>query len=232
MASSFEAKTLPLGRTIVHCLITWLGLASCATMVQGTTQELQFKSSPDDAIVTLTKKVIDDEFEDKWHGESRVLGKTPLTIEVKRDEDHFVTFTKEGFKPETVNLTTEVEGWFWGNIFFGGIIGSAVDGLSGALHEYSPDQFFVVLVPEAATRVEGATLKSQRDKAREFMVRQHANLVESLIRGGGEELDALLRMLNVQSGQEEVARKKLRSLSELYESPADFADHAAALFLK
>lgn len=232
MASAVEGDAVPFRWTAPPCLLAWLCLASCATLASGTTQELHFKSSPEEAVVTLTKKVTDDEFEDKWHGESRLLGKTPLTIELDRDEDQFVTFTKEGFKPETVNLTTKVDSWFWGNILLGGIIGSAVDALSGALFEYSQHQFFVVLTPEGGSRVEDATLKTQRDKAREFIVRRHANLLENLNRGGGEDLDALLRMLNVPSGQEAVARQKLRSLSEVYDSPPDFADHAAALFLK
>jgi len=213
-------------------LFAWMCLSSCATIAEGTVQQLHFKSSPEEAVVTLTKKVPEDELEGKWHEESRVLGTTPLTIEIDRDELQSVTFKKEGFKPETMALPTRVNGWFWGNILLGGVIGSAVDALSGAVYEYSQDQYFVVLTPEGGSRVEDATLKANRDKVRAFVIKRHPALLENLNRGGGEELESLLRLLNVPPGQEGVVRRKLRSLAEVYDSPADFADHAAALFLK
>ena len=44
--------------------------------------------------------------------------------------------------------------WFWGNILFGGVFGSTTDGLSGSVHEYSPSQFFITLVPMTGSPAE------------------------------------------------------------------------------
>ena len=37
--------------------------------------------------------------------------------------------------------------WFFGNIVIGGLLGSTTDGVSGAINEFSPDQYFVTLSP-------------------------------------------------------------------------------------
>jgi hypothetical protein len=39
-----------------------------------------------------------------------------------------------------MGLTRSVSGWVWGNIVFGGIIGLAVDAITGGLYKLSPEQ--------------------------------------------------------------------------------------------
>ena len=177
---------------------------------------MSFQSNPDDVTVTVT---------------GRVLGKTPFTIQLDKKKDQTVVFTKEGYKPLTMELATTMDTWFWGNIVLGGFIGSTTDGLSGAVHQYSPSQYFVSLQPEGVT-TESPTLKSQREKAKDFIVRNYANLMTDLSTGSGENVNSLMRLLNIGKDKEADALQKILGLSELFKDPPVFADQVMALYLK
>lgn len=207
-------------------------IGGCATLNSGSTQYVRFQSSPEDVVVTMIKKVRGDGPEETWHDVSHVLGKTPFAAELDKEEGQSVVFSKEGYKPVRVILTTTLDSWFWGNLVFGGPFGSTTDNMSGAMHEYSPSQYFITLTPSGGSLIENATLKSQRDKAREFIVGHYSNLMTNLSRGGGEDLTALLRLLHLEAAQEADAHRKIRALSEVYTDIPQFADHVTDLYLK
>ena len=118
------------------CMVLTLSLlAACATIVSGTTQEVTFQSSPDDVVVTLTALDTDDPTKIEKNV-THVLGNTPLTIEIDRGDDHTVTFSKAGYKPLQLELTTESNPWLAANIFIGGGFSSTTDLMSGAAYEY------------------------------------------------------------------------------------------------
>lgn len=199
--------------TIIVCAAM---LGGCASIMHGTTQEMSFQSNPDGVTVTVT---------------GRVLGKTPFTVQLDKKKDQSVIFTKEGYKPVTMELTTTLDPWFWGNIVLGGLIGSTTDGLSGAVHQYSPSQYFVSLQPEGVM-IESSTLKSQREKAKEFIVSHYENLVSDLSKGSGENVSALMLLLNIGKDKEDDALNKMRALSELFKDAPTFADQVIVLYLK
>ena len=101
-------------------------------MVDGPTQEMTFQSSPEGVTVTAIRRVLHG---DEWTDEDRVLGKTPLTLHMDREDKQRVIFAKEGYKPIEMKLVTVTNGNFWGNISCGGIIGASIDALSGAGYE-------------------------------------------------------------------------------------------------
>ena len=68
------------------------------------------------------------------------LGQTPVIAELSRKEQHFVTIELDGYMPYETTLTKSVSGWVWGNILFGGLIGLAVDAISGGLYNLTPEQ--------------------------------------------------------------------------------------------
>lgn len=113
-------------------IISLLHIQGCATIVSGTTQEVSFQSSPDEATVKVDGKPI---------------GKTPLTVQLDKEKGQTLAFEKDGYKTVTMRLSTSLEPWFWGNIVTGGLLGSTTDGVSGAVNKYSPDQYFVTLTP-------------------------------------------------------------------------------------
>lgn len=100
-------------------------LASCATIIHGTRQEIGFSSSPTGAIVFIDKKE---------------LAKTPFIASLTRKDKHLVRIEMPGYEPFEMLITKKVSGWVWGNIVFGGLIGLIVDAVSGGIYELNPGQ--------------------------------------------------------------------------------------------
>jgi RNase P/RNase MRP subunit p29 len=206
-----------LKRLALVIVIVSLFQHGCASIISGTTQEMTFQSNPEDVVVTISGKVV---------------GKTPTTVQLDKKSGQSVVFSKDGYKPITMQLESGMDPWFWGNIVLGGVIGSTTDGISGAVHKYSPNQYFVTLQPEGTNRVDGPTTKSQKDKAKEFIVANYERLAEEIKNGEGDNLAALNSLLNIPTDQQEDSLKKMRTLSEVFTDPPTFADQLSALYIK
>ena len=100
-------------------------LAGCATIMQGTTQAVGISSNPTGATVTV------DNIQN---------GKTPVVANLKRKDNHIVKIEMAGYQPFEATLTRQTSGWVWGNIVFGGLIGLAVDAISGGMYKLTPEQ--------------------------------------------------------------------------------------------
>lgn len=111
-----------------------LTLTACATIMHGTSQELGISSNPSGAKVTIG---------------NQDFGSTPVIADLKRGKEHIVKIELEGYLPYETTLTKKVSGWVWGNIVFGGLIGLAVDAISGGLYNLTPEQI------QAELRAEG-----------------------------------------------------------------------------
>lgn len=169
-------------------------------------QTLTFNSEPDDATVTVA---------------GRVVGKTPLSVKIDKGKHQTLTFEKEGYKTHTAQLSTSLDGWFWGNILLGGVIGSTTDGMSGAMHEFSPDQYFVTLSKNGAFGM--ATSKSR--KIKEMVVAFGDDVRAELASGGGERTQVILHLVGINPGDKEydVNVDVLRQLANKNENDLDFA---------
>ncbi|MEL7298004.1 MAG: PEGA domain-containing protein [Pseudomonadota bacterium] len=110
-------------------------LGGCASIIHGTTQTIGISSSPSNATV-------------KSNG--LVLGNTPLTAELSRKENHIIAIELEGYLPFETTLTRSASGWVWGNIVFGGLIGLAVDAISGGFYKLTPEQIEAELLAGSA----------------------------------------------------------------------------------
>lgn len=111
-------------------------LTGCATIIQGTTQTVGLSSTPSGAQIYLN---------------NMPLGTTPLMAELKRKDNHVLRIELEGYKPYEATFTRSVSGWVFGNIVFGGIIGLAVDAISGGMYKLTPDQVAAQLAVSAAS---------------------------------------------------------------------------------
>jgi hypothetical protein len=67
-------------------------------------------------------------------------GVTPVVVDLKRNDRHTIRVAMAGYQPFEMDLTRSVSGWVWGNLVFGGLIGLAVDAISGGLYKLSPEQ--------------------------------------------------------------------------------------------
>lgn len=117
-------------------------LVSCGTIIHGTSQDVGISSSPTGAKVTIDNKE---------------YGKTPTTATLKRKDHHVVKIELEGYQVYETNLTRKVSGWIAGNILFGGIIGLAVDAISGGMYKLTPDQI------ESTLNKEEMSINGKRD---------------------------------------------------------------------
>jgi|GEM_PF-1459731 len=107
--------------------------SGCATIIHGTTQAIPVTSEPPGATVVVTT------------GDGRAT--TPGTLELKRKTGHILTFSKDGYKPDTVKLESVLSGAVAGNILLGGVIGWGVDATTGADSRLVPESVHVVLTP-------------------------------------------------------------------------------------
>lgn len=113
-----------------------LGLTACATIMQSTYQGISVSSSPSGAEVTI---------------DSRSYGRTPTVAQLARKTNHLVKIELPGYLPFEMYLTRRVSGWAWGNIVFGGLIGLAIDAISGGLYKLTPDQVAATLAKNQGT---------------------------------------------------------------------------------
>lgn len=100
-------------------------LTSCATIMHGSRQSIGITSNPSNASVWI---------------DSMYLGNTPIIVELARNNNHSLKIELEGFQPYEAIFTRQLSGWIFGNIIFGGIIGIAVDAVSGAIFRLTPEQ--------------------------------------------------------------------------------------------
>jgi len=100
-------------------------MLGCASIMHGTSQQIGIGSTPSGARVTVG-------------GQS--FGSTPVLANLKRGDSHIVKIELDGYFPYETTLTRRVSGWVWGNLLFGGLIGLAVDAISGGIYNLTPEQ--------------------------------------------------------------------------------------------
>ncbi|MFZ6044771.1 PEGA domain-containing protein [Pseudomonas sp. CR3202] len=188
-----------------------LVVSACATIVDGKTQSVTFNSEPQGAEVSVA---------------GRVMGTTPVTAQVDRDKNLAVTFSKDGYKQYTTQMGTTTNSYFWGNIVLGGLIGSTVDASTGAMYEYSPNQYFVTLKPDAPL----AVTTSKPRKIKEIVVGAGAELRHELATGGGENTNAILAVVGVGSTDAPAAVKALAKMAASTKNDLDFAESIIAMY--
>jgi uncharacterized protein YceK len=118
---------------IIICIACIPILIGCATIMHGTTQNIGISSTPTGASV-----IIDD----------IPRGTTPVFVDLTRKDNHIVKVEMPGYTPFEATIVRKTSGWVWGNIIFGGLIGLAVDAISGGLYKLTPDQVSAMLQEE------------------------------------------------------------------------------------
>lgn len=116
-------------------LLVATSLAGCATIMHGGSQDIGISSSPTGARVTV----------DNMAG-----AQTPYIAKLSRKDNHLIKITMDGYAPAELTLTKAVSGWVWGNVAFGGLVGLAVDAISGGLYNLSPNQLQATLARQGA----------------------------------------------------------------------------------
>ncbi len=112
-------------------------VGGCATIIAKSSQIITVASVPDSAAVKITNAA----------GTAVHSGTTPMTVTLKKGRGYFkaenytVSFSKDGYQTRDVTVRGQVNGWYFGNIVFGGLIGMlAVDPATGAMYTLRPEQ--------------------------------------------------------------------------------------------
>ncbi|WP_299327972.1 hypothetical protein [Parasphingopyxis sp.] len=121
-------------RVLTSFLIVPLAISTggCATILNGTSQDVGFWSDPEGAIVEIS---------------TGQVCTTPCEFSMRRGDDLRVDFELEGFKPEFVYVQSRLGGSTFGNILAGGGIGAVIDGSNGASNHLYPRPVYIRLVP-------------------------------------------------------------------------------------
>jgi hypothetical protein len=129
-------------KLFIACSVLALSLSGCASIISGSTQTMTFQSTPEYSNITILNRA----------GNKIHVGQSPVTINLKRgagffkSEKYQVTFEKEGFETKTINISSSINGWYVGNILFGGWIGLLiVDPATGAMYTLDSKNSNVVL---------------------------------------------------------------------------------------
>jgi hypothetical protein len=94
----------------------------CATLIQPGPDHVKVTSIPDGADVYLN---------------GIPVGKTPMMLSLRRNDDAHIELKKEGYPPLVVDRHKVLSGWFLGNLLIGGLIGMGVDVASGNVSKHS-----------------------------------------------------------------------------------------------
>jgi hypothetical protein len=118
-------------------------LTSCASIVSKSSYAVTIDSEPTGADVTVRNE----------DGQVVHSGRAPTLLTLKASDGYFsranytVDVNLPGYNSTSSQLSAKMDGWFWGNIIFGGLIGMLiVDPLTGAMWKL-PERHVVQLNP-------------------------------------------------------------------------------------
>jgi len=115
---------------------TLLMVSGCASIVSDSSYPVAIHSTPDASNFTITNR----------SGVMVHSGITPTIVTLKagagyfKSETYNIKVSKEGYTDKTFVLTSSLDGWYWGNILVGGLIGMLiVDPITGAMYKLPAD---------------------------------------------------------------------------------------------
>lgn len=118
----------------------------CSSIVDGRDQHVKINSNPAGATFSIYDKT----------GKALVTNTTPANLTLNRrhgyfdGEDYKMILEAPGYYPYEVHVKSTVDGWYFGNIIFGGLIGLLiVDPATGAMYTLKPAELNITLVSSA-----------------------------------------------------------------------------------
>lgn len=129
-------------------MATTMLLSSCASIVSKGSYPVSINSAPSEAKILIKDK----------KGIEVFSGQTPATIKLRAGSGFFgkaryqVTFSKSGYDTKTVPVEFKLDGWYFGNILLGGLIGMLiVDPATGAMYKLETEFLNETLIQSTAS---------------------------------------------------------------------------------
>jgi hypothetical protein len=149
-------------------------MSSCASIFTSSSSEVRINSDPRDAKVQIINR----------KGKQIYEGRTPATITLNHSSSFFkraeytVKFSLEGYEPREITLHTTVQGWYWGNLLIGGVLGMLIiDPATGAMYKLETHDISEALTKSASASTDGSpalkimTLQSVPQNMRQHLVK-------------------------------------------------------------
>jgi uncharacterized protein YceK len=109
-----------------------IALSACSTVLNTTTQDVELKTTPPNAKITV---------------DGKKFGTSPQVVNIDRGSNHVVKIELDGYETYETQLTRKISFWFWGNALNGFIPGMIIDMFTGAMHNLLPDKIEIELIP-------------------------------------------------------------------------------------
>jgi hypothetical protein len=120
-------------------LFLLIALNGCATIMHGTTQDIDIKTDPAGADLLV---------------DGREHFTSPATITMKRKDDHTLEISLQGYKSEKIDLKGTISAAVLGDFLAGGAIGYGIDAATGAQRRLVPESVDVRLRPATGIETE------------------------------------------------------------------------------
>ncbi len=142
MNTKFKIKTASI------LLSSSILFTSCASIVSKSSYPISINSAPSEAQIVIKDK----------KGIEIFSGQTPATLKLKSGSGFFgkaryqVTFNKSGYQTKTVPVEFKLNGWYFGNLLFGGVLGMLIiDPATGAMYKIETEFLNETLLPAKTT---------------------------------------------------------------------------------
>lgn len=128
-------------RALMSAILAATLTSGCSTIVSKSDYSVAINSQPEGAEFLITNQ----------KGENIHQGMTPEKVTLKassgyfKNETYHITLKKAGYAEHTYTLKSRIDGWYFGNILFGGLVGMLIiDPATGAMYNL-PDRVDVPL---------------------------------------------------------------------------------------
>lgn len=126
-------------------LVLLLVFSGCATIMAGGPDRIPVSTNPPGATVFV---------------DNIPVGQTPVMVTLDRQHSSgVIRIELPGFAPVAIVRTTSINGWFWANLCFGGLIGIVVDLVTGDIKAFDDSPIAIGLTPAYGPPPPGAYLQ-------------------------------------------------------------------------
>ena len=128
-------KQIRLFLSLITCTLMF---SSCATLITGTTSKVTIDGDVDEPVTITTNFQTYEDVE------------LPQVVKISRKsiDGQRIQIESEHYKFKDVVLRKSINGWAWGNILFGGLIGLAIDMGTNAVSKPAIHSFNIKPIPK------------------------------------------------------------------------------------
>lgn len=123
-------------------VVAALSFSSCASIFTKSTYPVTINSNPSGADILITNK----------GGKEVFVGQSPAVVKLKSSYGFFskaeytVKLSSPGYEDKLITIGADIEGWYFGNILIGGVIGMLIiDPATGAMWKLDTEEINTTL---------------------------------------------------------------------------------------